>query len=83
MRLVEAQGATDVARLLRSLADEVELGAGDINGHRVKWTKSLRGVVDAPDSSETVTMVEVQLLHPAQRAWDPTALRIAMTRPGD
>lgn len=84
MQLLRVEGAVAVARLLRALADEVEAGAADVDGHHVELAVPLHAVVEAPnDAREQATVIDVRLMHPSARAWDIKRLRLAMTRPGD
>jgi hypothetical protein len=84
MRLVEAQGTTDVARLLRALAEEVERGTAEIDGRAFDVSSSLQAVIEFPEDAEgEVTQLDLHLWHPAPAAWDLTELLSAMSHPGD
>jgi hypothetical protein len=84
MRVVRVEGAVEVARLLRTLADEVEDGTGDIDGHEVNVSGSVRAVVEFPDDDlGEVTLLDLHLLHPTPGVWSPTELESAMAHPGD
>lgn len=84
MQVLRVQGSTSVAGLLRALADEVEAGLVEVNGHRVDLGSSLHATVEVPDDpQEEATVVDVRLVHPSARAWDVTQLRSALARPGD
>jgi hypothetical protein len=73
MRVVKADGAGEVAKLLRALADQVE----DI-------LPSVHAVVEFPDDGDTEsTILEVRLLHPKPQRWNLVELESALARPGD
>ena len=84
MRVLEAQGTTEVASLLRALAEKVERGTAVIDGRVFDVSSSCRAVIEYPeDANEEVTELDLHLWHPAPKAWDLTALCSAMSHPGD
>ena len=84
MQVLQVQGPASVAALLRALADEVEAGLAEVNGHRVDLGPSLHATVEVPDDPQVeATVVDVRLMHPTGRDWDLTRLRVALSRPGD
>lgn len=73
MRVVKADGAGNVATLLRALADQIEV-----------TLPSIQAVVQFPDESDTdTTGLDVRLLHSAPHRWNLTELRSALSHPGD
>ncbi len=79
MRVLVAEGAGEVARLLRALADEVEAeaaGPPSRSGDAAGPVRAMLEVVDATGGE--VVQMEVRLTHPFPRAWDLTRLRVAM-----
>jgi hypothetical protein len=84
MRVLEAQGTGEVARLLRALAKQVEQGTAVIGGRSVDVSTSLRAVVDFPEETPgKCTRLDLHLWHPTPPAWDAMQLRIALAHPGD
>lgn len=84
MRLAEARGAEDVARLLRDLADEIEQMTFKMEGRAIRLADSLEAVVDvAAHVEQDVSRIDIRLEHPAPAVWDVSELRQAMTHPGD
>jgi hypothetical protein len=84
MRVLEAQGTKEVARLLRALAEEVERGTAEIDGRVFDVSSSLRALIEFPeDANGEVTRLDLHLWHPAPTVWDLTELRIAMSHSGD
>lgn len=84
MRVLRAEGAYEVARLLRSLADQIERGNATVDGVEVDLSRSLRAIVEFPDTEGTeVTLLDVHLLHPTPGVWNLTELSSAMSHPGD
>jgi hypothetical protein len=84
MRVLEAEGTKDVARLLRALAKQVERGGAMIAGQQVDVSSSLRAAVDfSDDGSGECTRLDLHLWHPTPPAWDARELRIALSHPGD
>ncbi len=73
-----------MARILRALADEIELGEVDVDERHVEVAPSLHASVCLPDDpEEEATVLDVRLVHPSRHAMDLTRLRLAMSRPGD
>lgn len=73
MRLVKADGAGNVAMLLRALAEQVE-----------NTFPSIHAVVQFPDETDAdATELEVRLLHPAPQRWNLTELQSSLSHPGD
>jgi len=85
MRVLEVQGETEVARWLRDLADEIERGVADVDGHHVEVSATLRAVVEFPDDSEggEVTLLDIHLEHPTPKNWALTELIQSLAHPGD
>jgi hypothetical protein len=84
MRVLEAQGTTEVARLLRALAEGVERGTAAIGGRAFDVSSSLRAVIEYPEHAKgEVTQLDLHLCHPAPAAWDLTELHSEMSHPGD
>lgn len=73
-----------MAGLLRALADEVEAGLVEVNGHKVELGPLLRATVEVPDDpQEEATVVDVRLAHPNAQIFDLAQLRAALAHPGD
>jgi hypothetical protein len=84
VQVLRVQGSDSVAALLRALADEVEVGLAEVNGHAVGLAPSLHATVEIPDDPQLdATVIDVRLVHPTRRAWNLTGLRAALARPGD
>lgn len=73
MRTVRADGPSEVAEVLRRLADQIEAEL-----------TSVEAVVEFPEDGEPgPALVKVLLLHPESPNWRLTQLRSALSRPGD
>lgn len=73
-----------MAALLRALADQVEHGLAEVDGHTVRLGDSLHAVVEVPeDPAEEATLVGIRLAHPTHRGVDLTRLQAALSHPGD
>jgi hypothetical protein len=84
MPVLEVQGETAVARLLRDLADEIERGSADVDGRHVDVSALLRAVVEFPDDSEgEITLLDIHLEHPTPKNWALTELMRSLAHPGD
>jgi hypothetical protein len=84
MRVLVAQGAVEVAGLLRALAEDVEQGTAEVGGYSVDVSRSLRATVDlSDDGSGVCTRLDLHLWRPTPPAWDAKELRMALSHPGD
>lgn len=73
MPVVRADGASDVARLLRALATQVEAEL-----------PSVQAIVEFPGEEDTdPTLVDVRLFHPQRHRWNLIRLESALAHPGD
>jgi hypothetical protein len=73
MRMVRAEGAMEVAGLLRALTREVEVGP-----------ESVTAEIEFPATGDLEsTLIQVRLLHPQPRRWNLTELESALSHPGD
>lgn len=83
MQVLKVNGAEAVARVLRALAAEIELGEVEVDGRRVELAPSLHATVEVPDDPEDeANVLDVRLVRPS-RAIDLARLRLAMSHPGD
>ena len=82
MEAITVRGAADVANLLRSLAEQIDHKAMNIDGRSVSLSESLEAVINVVEGRD-VSLVDIRLEHPSPAAWDLTELQQAMAHPGD
>ena len=83
MEVLRVRGASEVAKLLRGLADQIERGAVSIDGRPVDVSQSPEAVLSLANEGQDVSLVAVRLEHHPPAAWDLTELQQAMAHPGD
>jgi len=76
-------GVHEVAQLLRTIADEVERQAVDVEGHAIGLSESLEAVIQVADGVKgEVNRIDVRL-EQTHAAWDLNRLQQALAHPGD
>lgn len=82
MDVLTVSGATEVANLLRSLANQIDHKAMSFDGRSVAVSGTLEAVVRLADEQD-VSLIDIRLEHPSPAVWDLTELQQAMAHPGD